>query len=133
MDKKILKNLIKIVIGILAVAGAWWMINCNCVDIGKLTPASARDYIQGFGSLAVPIYIIAYALNTISLVPPIAILSLTAGLAFGKIWGAIYLMTGAMIGTGATFCISRFFARSLVENMLKGKGKKLDEELSKRG
>ena len=133
MDKKLLKNLIKFSVGILAIWVVWWMINCNCINIGKLTPASARDYIQGFGILAVPIYIVAYAFNTISLVPPIAILSLTAGLAFGKIWGAIYLMIGAMLGTGATFCISRFFARSLVENLLKGKGKKLDEELSKRG
>jgi uncharacterized membrane protein YdjX (TVP38/TMEM64 family) len=133
MDKKLLKNIVKLAIGILMIGIVWWLISCQCVDIGKLTPASVRDYVQGFGPLAVPVYIIAYALNTISLVPPIAILSLTAGLAFGKVWGAVYLMIGAMLGTSATFYISRFFARSLIENMLKGKGKKLDEGLSKRG
>jgi uncharacterized membrane protein YdjX (TVP38/TMEM64 family) len=133
MDKKLLKNLVKLAIGILIIGAVWWMISCQCLNIGKLTPASARDYIQGFGILAVPIYIAAYALNTISLVPPIAILSLTAGLAFGKVWGAVYLMIGAMLGTSATFCISRFFARSLVENMLKGKGERLDDQLSKKG
>ena len=133
MDKKILKNLVKFLFGILIVIGIWWLIKCQCVNLKTITPAAIRDYIQGFGSLAAVIYIIAYALNTISILPPIAALSLAAGLAFGPVWGAIYLMSGAMIGTSSTFFISRFFGRNIVERLLKGRFKNLDELLEKRG
>ena len=103
------------------------------MHLESLTPASARDYIRGFGDLAGVVYVMAYALNTISILPPIAILSLAAGLAFGKIWGSILLMAGAMLGTGATFFISRFFARGFIERILRGKFKDLDDKLGKRG
>jgi len=125
--------LIKLVIGIVVVIGIWWMVKCQCVDLKDLTPASIRDYIQGFGKLAALVYIIAYILNTISVIPPIAPLSLTAGLAFGSVWGAAYLMLGALIGTSITFMISRFFGRSLIERLLKGKFRNLDEKLQKNG
>jgi uncharacterized membrane protein YdjX (TVP38/TMEM64 family) len=124
---------VKLVIGILIVAGVWWIAKCQCVNLKPLAPAAARDYIQSFGRMAILAYIIAYALNTISILPPIAPLSLAAGLAFGELWGAIYLMIGAMIGTSATFMISRYFGRSLIEKMLKGKFKGLDEKLAKNG
>jgi len=124
---------IKLLIGILLVAGIWWMIKCQCVNLKSLTPAALRDFIQSFGKLAVLAYIIAYALNTISIMPPIAALSLTAGLAFGAGWGALYLMLGAMIGTTATFMIARYFGRALIEKMLKGRFKGLDEKFANNG
>ena len=133
MDKKIFKNVIKLLIGISTVIGIWWLVKCQCVNLRAIAPAAIRDYIQGFGRLAAVVYIVAYALNTISLIPPIAALSLTAGLAFGKLWGAVYLMIGAMLGTSSTFFISRFFGRGLVERLLKGKFKQLDDLLEKKG
>ena len=133
MDKKIFKNIVKLLTGILAVAGVWWLVKCQCINLTALTPAAMRDYIQSFGRLAALVYVVAYILNTMSLIPPIGILSLTAGLAFGAVRGAIYLMTAAMIGTSATFMISRFFGRSLVERLFKGKFKDLDERLGRNG
>lgn len=124
---------IKLLIGILLVAGVWWVVKCQCVNLKSLTPTALRDFVQSFGSLAVLVYIIAYALNTISILPPIAALSLTSGLAFGAVWGALYLMLGAIIGTSATFMISRYSGRNLIEKMLKGKFKELDEKLAERG
>lgn len=124
---------IKLLVGIFLVAGIWWLVKCRCVNLKSLTPAALRDFIRSFGSLAVLAYIIAYALNTISILPPIAALSLTAGLAFGAVWGALYLMLGAMIGTSATFMISRYFGRGLIDRILKGKLKGLDEKLAQRG
>jgi len=133
MDQKILKNLGKLLIGILVVTGIWWLVKCQCVSLEALTPSALRDYIQGFGPAAPLIYILAYALNTISVIPPIAGLSLAAGLAFGQLWGALYLMLAALIGTSLTFLISRFFGRSMVERLLKGKFKQLDQSLARRG
>lgn len=124
---------IKLLMGLALVAGVWWAVKCQCVNLKSLTPAALRDFIQSFGRFAVFAYIIAYALNTVSILPPIAALSLTAGLAFGAGRGALYLMMGAMIGTTATFIISRYFGRGLIEKMLKGKFKYLDEKLAKNG
>ena len=133
MAKNYMGFLVKLFIGILLVAGVWWLVKCQCVNLKSLTPASIRDYIQSFGRLAVVAYIIAYALNTISVLPPIAPLSLAAGLAFGEVRGAVYLMTAAIIGTSATFMISRFFGRNLVKNILRGAFKNLDEKLQENG
>ncbi len=125
--------IIKLLIGVALVTGVWWVVKCQCINLKSLTPANLRDFIQSFGKLAVLAYIFAYALNTISIMPPIAGLSLTAGLAFGAAWGALYLMLGAMLGTSATFMISRYFGRSSIEKMLKGKFKGLDEKLGRNG
>lgn len=125
--------IIKLLVAALLIMGAWWLIKCQCVNLKSLTPASLRDFIRLFGSLAAWVYIFAYALNTISIMPPIAALSLTAGLAFGALWGAVYLMLGAMIGTTATFLISRYFGRPLIEKILKGKFKDLDVKLANNG
>lgn len=133
MDKKIIKNIIRILLGILVVLGVCWIVKCQCLNLESLAPAALRDYIRSFGQLAVLAYIIAYALNTISIFPPIAALSLAAGLAFGEVRGALYLMTGAMIGTSTTFAIGRYFGRGLIEKILKGKFKDLDDRFAKNG
>jgi len=133
MDKKIIKNLIKFLIGLAVIAAIWYLVKCHCINFKAITPAALRDYIQGFGASAPVIYILAYALNTVSILPPIAALSLSAGLAFGSFWGAIYLMLGALLGTSVTFMISRFFARGLAVKIMQGKFKSLDEKLASRG
>ncbi|MEW6008146.1 MAG: TVP38/TMEM64 family protein [Candidatus Omnitrophota bacterium] len=133
MGKNYTGIVIKLLIGIALIIGAWWVVKCQCVNLKSLTPASLRDFIQSFGRLAVLVYILAYALNTVSIVPPIAALSLAAGLIFGALWGAVYLMAGAMIGISLTFMISRHFGRGLVDKILKGKFKDLDEKLAQNG
>lgn len=133
MDKKILKNLVRLLIGVIAVVGIWWIVRCQCIDLGVLTPAALRDYIQRFGKIAPLIYILSYALNTISVFPPIAALSLAGGLLFGPAWGAVYLMLAALIGTSCTFFISRFFGRNLMARLVKGKFKNLDDLLGRKG
>ncbi|MCQ9207420.1 MAG: TVP38/TMEM64 family protein [Omnitrophica bacterium] len=124
---------IKLAFGVIIVLGIWWIVKCQCINLANFTPQSIRDYIRSFGNLAALVYITAYVLNTISIVPPIAPLSLAAGLAFGAMWGAIFLMAAALIGTSATFAISRFFGRAVAEKLLKGKFKELDKKLEKNG
>jgi len=134
MDVKMKKTLLlQLLVGVIIVASVWWLVKCQCINLGAFTPSSLRGYIQSFGRFAAIIYIIAYCLNTVSIFPPIAPLSLTAGVAFGAIWGAVYLMIGAIIGTTATFMISRFFGRGLAERMLKGRFRNLDEKLERNG
>ncbi|MDD5730758.1 MAG: TVP38/TMEM64 family protein [Candidatus Omnitrophica bacterium] len=124
---------LKLFIGVLIIAGVWWLVKCGCLSLKNLSPQALRDYIRQFGILSPLVYILAYALNTVSILPPIAGLSLAAGLAFGSAWGAVYLMSGAMLGTCATFFIGRYFGRVLVQKWIKGKFKALDEKLGSNG
>ncbi|MFC1570684.1 VTT domain-containing protein [Candidatus Omnitrophota bacterium] len=133
MKKNHISLVIKLAIGLAIVLGVWWLVKCQCVSLKALTPSALRDYIQSFGNLSAVVYVAAYVLNTISVVPPIAPLSLAAGLAFGTAWGSVLLFTAAIIGTSATFMISRFFGRGLIEKALKGRFKKLDQKLEENG
>ena len=133
MQSKTVKLIVRLLIGSAVVAGVWWVVHCRCVSLSALTPAAIRDFIRGFGRLAAVVYVFAYALNTVSVVPPIAPLSLAAGLAFGSRQGALLLMTAALLGTSVTFAISRFFARALVERLVKGRFRQLDEKLRRNG
>jgi len=103
------------------------------VDSLSLSPAAIRDWIGQFGTLGPVVYVLLYALNTVTLLPPIGILSLTAGLAFGPAGGFMAIMAGAAIGTSATFFISRRLGRSFVDRFLKGRFKSLDERLGQKG
>jgi len=99
----------------------------------QFTPDAIRDLLETFGKKAAVVYILAYALNTILPFPPLAILSLTAGLAFGKLWGAVYLMTGAILGASTAFFLSRVLAKNIVEKALKGKLKDFDDSMETKG
>ena len=95
----------------------------------SLNPEVLRIWISKFGTIAPFVYILLYALNTVILVPPIGLLSATAGLAFGPLGGFLAIMAGGMIGTAATFFISRRMGRDFIQARLKGRFKALDEKL----
>ena len=98
-----------------------------------LRPQAIRDWIASWGSAGPVLYILLYALNTISLFPPVGILSLSAGLAFGPTVGFAVILAGAMLGTSVTFWISRRLGRGFVERRLKGTFRSIDEKLERRG
>ena len=104
------------------------------VCIGKsLNPEVIRHYIEGFGSWAIVIYVLLYTVNTLTLIPPIAFMSLSAGALFGPIWGTVALTLGALCGTTTTFIVSRFFGGKLVDQFVKGKAAEFNEKLSQNG
>ena len=94
---------------------------------------SVRHYIESFGSLAIVVYVLLYALNTVILVPPIAFMSLSAGVIFGAVWGMIALSLGAFLGTTITFMISRFMGGRYVDRFVKGRAERFNERLAKSG
>ncbi|MBI3615634.1 MAG: TVP38/TMEM64 family protein [Candidatus Omnitrophica bacterium] len=115
-------------VGLLAIAGyGWWQ------HRAAVNPEALRTWIAQFGAAGPLIYVALYAANTVTLLPPIGILSLTAGLAFGPAVGFAAIMTGATIGTSATFFISHRLGRGFVEHRLKGRFKSLDEALGSKG
>lgn len=114
-------------VGLLAAAAWWWQHRAT------INPEAFRHWISQFGAAGPFIFTGLYAANTVTLLPPIGVLSLTAGLAFGPVVGFFTIMAGALIGTSLTFWISRRFGRSFVEKRLRGRFKSLDEELTKSG
>jgi len=98
-----------------------------------MNPDLFRHWISQFGPAGPFLYILLYAANTVTLLPPIGILSLAAGLAFGPLIGFVSIMAGAMLGTALTFMISRRLGRGFVEKRLKGRFKSLDEKLGSKG
>ncbi len=116
------------VIGLVILIGGWWWHNRATIN-----PSALRAWMAQFGAASPFIYVALYAANTVSLLPPIGVLSLTAGLAFGPAVGFLAIMAGATLGTTVTFFISRRLGRGFVENRLKGKFKSLDEALERKG
>lgn len=108
--------------------------NCLQCSVSKaFTPEVIKHYIGGFGPWAIVVYVLLYAVNTISLLPPIAIMSLSAGFLFGPVWGLVALTLGSFLGTSATFFISRFFGGKFVDKIVKGKGAEFQEKLGRNG
>ena len=104
-----------------------------CVHLKIFNPEVIKHYVLGFGSWALIVFIGLYALNTVSLLPPIGIMSLAAGFIFGPWAGSVGIMIGSLIGTTATFTISRVFGRKYLETIIRGKGQEFEEKLNQKG
>ena len=102
-------------------------------DLKSFSPKNIKHFVLSFGNWALVIFISLYALNTVSLLPPIGIISLSAGFIFGPLQGIIALMLGGLIGTTATFFIGRYLGREWIENIIKGKAKELLDKLDHNG
>ncbi len=107
--------------------------HCAACFMKSLNPGTIRHYIEGFGSWAIVVYVLFYAVNTLTLIPPIAFMSLSAGALFGPVWGTVALTSGAFCGTTATFIMARFFGGKLVDKFVKGKAADFNVKLSQKG
>jgi len=105
----------------------------QCSAAKLFSPEVIKHFIGSFGPWAVVIYMLLYTVNTISLFPPIAVMSLSAGFLFGPILGVIALTLGSFCGTTATFFISRYFGAAFVDQMIKGKAAEFQEKLGRNG
>ena len=136
MQKKYILFLL-IAAALLALAGYGFIQHSKtcelCLSAESFSAESIRHYIQSFGPWAIFIYVLLYIVNTITLIPPIAIMSLSAGALFGPIGGTVALSLGAFCGTTATFIISRYMGGSLVDKFVKGKAAEFNEKLSQNG
>lgn len=130
---RLIVRLILFAVGIAVVFGAFQCYKTECVKYQLFSPQNIKEYILGFGSWALLVYIILYAVNTISLLPPIGAMSLAAGFIFGPLLGTIGIMTGSLVGTSATFFISRIFGRGLVDKVVKGRFKDFEDRLNRNG
>lgn len=76
--------------------------------------ARLKQWIESYGALAPAVFIAGYILATVFFVPGLPI-TVLGGVAFGPLWGTLYVWIGATIGAGLAFLGARYAVRSTVE------------------
>lgn len=80
---------------------------------------SGIAWIQTQGSLAWMIYVLAYIVAAVLLIPG-SILTLAAGFIFGLPLGVALVSIGSVLGASAAFLVGRFMARDWVSHRIAG-------------
>jgi uncharacterized membrane protein YdjX (TVP38/TMEM64 family) len=83
---------------------------------GRFVPQVAQS-IADLGPLGPLAFIVAYAAGVIAFVPG-SILTLAAGAIFGLVEGTIYVFVAATLGAWGAFLVSRYVARSHIQQRL---------------
>ena len=101
---------------------------------GPFTPEDLRTWISKLGPWGPAAYIIIYSVAPVFLLPGLP-LTIAGCMLFGPVYGTIYTAIGAPIGASVAFLTSRYLAREMVANLLKGHEKliMLDKEVEKQG
>lgn len=83
----------------------------------RLEPDTIRDMILEWGYWGPALYIISNALRPFVLFPAM-ILGIAGGLAFGPLWGTIYLILGTVMGAALCFGAARVFGGDRLRHSL---------------
>ena len=119
-----------VIVAVVAIARLTGLTDFVSLDnLGRL-----RDYVESFGPAAPLVFILGYAVATVAFLPGTP-LTLLAGLAFGPVLGAIYVMVGATMGLTLAFLVARYAARGLVASWVEENErlKRLDGEVERQG
>ena len=95
-----------------AAALAWAFGLPDLLSLQNLARLRAR--VQGLGPLGPVVFIAGYVAAELLFVPALP-LTLFGGLAFGPLWGTIWVSVGATRGAAAAFLVARHAARGLVQ------------------
>jgi len=113
--------------GIIAAGVVWGLLNSNRFDVD-----SVSVWIAGFGMLAPLLFVASRAVGAIFFVPG-SIMAITAGMAFGPVWGAIYNLIASTIGAVLAFLVARYLASHWVEEKLGGRLRKIVKGVEQEG
>ncbi len=122
---------VKLSVFVLFVLGLGWGLKVIGMDVRHLTPERVRAFVLSFGVLAPVVYLLAYGQPLVPL--PASVMTITGGLAFGPLWGALAALTGATIRACSEFAVARLLGRQAVEKLLKGNVAALDEKIGANG
>lgn len=103
-----------VVLAVLA-AGALLARALGLGDLARLEGlARFKDAIDGYGAWAPVVFIAGYGVAEVFFVPGLP-LTLLGGLAFGPLWGTVYVSAGSTLGAAAAFLLARHAMRGIVE------------------
>jgi uncharacterized membrane protein YdjX (TVP38/TMEM64 family) len=102
-------------------------------QLGGYIPAFAA-WVDGLGFWGPVVFILGYAI-AVAAAPLGAALTLTAGAIFGIVAGVVYVFIAALLGASLGFFISRYLARSAIEQRLAGNARfnAIDRAVGKEG
>lgn len=129
------KKVIKIGLVALIVVGiivAWRLGLFQYISLDRVE--ELKDYINSFGLFAPMVFIGFYILATILFLPGLP-LSILAGVAFGPIYGSIWVSLGSTIGASLAFLVGRYTGRDVIIKRFADVElfKKLDKGVSEQG
>lgn len=75
------------------------------------------DYVRGAGAVGVVVYVVAYVVATVLLLPG-SVLTLGAGFVFGVVWGALLVWPTSVLAAVIAFSLGRSAVRDRVEHKL---------------
>jgi len=96
--------------------------------------ARLKQWIEGFGALAPVVFIAGYVLAVVFFVPGLPI-TVLGGVAFGPVWGTLYVWIAATIGAALAFLVARYAVRSTVERWVRASPRlaRLDDQTAEHG
>ncbi len=102
-------------------------------ELGAYVPRFAT-WVEGLGVWGPVAFMAGYALATVAFVPG-SLLTLGAGAIFGLAKGVAYVFVAASIGATLAFLVSRYVARSAIEQRLAGNEKfaAIDDAVGEQG
>ncbi|MCI1798714.1 TVP38/TMEM64 family protein [Clostridium sp.] len=90
-------------------------------------------YIKSYGSLSALIFIIIYVFKPVLFIVPSSVMSIIAGSIYGPYIATILSMIGCFGSATVAFSLAKFFGRSFVDKILRGKAMDLDKNIEKYG
>lgn len=81
----------------------------------QLTLQLVSEWMEQSGQLAIPLFILGYALIVVTFLPA-TLVSIAAGALFGPLWGTLFSATGATIGALFAFLLSRYLFSDWVKS-----------------
>jgi len=124
-----------VIILLLVAAG---IIAARALGLGDLirveNVARLKQLIGSYGALAPVVFIAGYILAVVFFVPGLPI-TVLGGVAFGPLWGTLYVWLAATIGAGLAFLAARYGVRSAVERWVAASPRlrKLDRQVGEHG
>jgi len=117
-QKRDLINIIVLVVllGLFAWIGWLYAAAFGAVEGGDMLDrvAHLRDFILNFGGMGVGIMILLHAVQVVVSFIPAALVQFAGSVVYGM-WGGMFIgIFGVLVGTAASFYISRLFGRSVV-------------------
>ncbi len=98
-----------------------------------LEQQTLRNSIGSYGALAPMVYICIYAVAPALFLPGLPI-TIVGGILFGPLWGVVYAIIGSTAGACVAFLVSRYLAREWVEGQLRSpRWRRLDQGVEKHG
>jgi len=92
-----------------------------------------QNYVDGNYLLAVIMFVLIYAVSVAFSIPGATILTLTGGLVFGTILGAIYVNVGATAGAIGVFIFARYLLGAKLQEKYAEKLAKFNKEIETNG